>query len=438
MTARYGPRAPTVLNNHRARLFLSGIAEPVHARARQRPGRRRGGPARLDSPATAGAAGRSTTTSTQRRPAAPARGAATAAPGRPVCSSTGRCRRSACALVPWWDDPELAAGPAAGTRVAVARGRGRGPTDTLRCGARAVRSRLRGGPAGPATPSCASGPRSDHDPTGILGARPHADCLEVLRSRAASVDATHIDPDRPARGPRPPARQSARDRRDGPGHRRHRPFLFRDPPEHTPDAGSRLQGVHPADGRRTAAADRDDGGRAGRRGAAPGARSTPVARLRLPAARSGSSARCSGSRPRTGTVLGAGRPSWPAVSTPTFLQPEGRDWRSGSTRWSPSPTTSSRCSRSAGATRATICSASWPLAEEAGDALTEGQMLSTAILLLVAGHETTVNLISGGLLALRPAARPAGPVARDPPLGPRGGRRALAVRLTGADRPAGS
>jgi type IV secretion system protein VirD4 len=28
IAARYGPRAPTVLNNHRARLFLSGIAEP--------------------------------------------------------------------------------------------------------------------------------------------------------------------------------------------------------------------------------------------------------------------------------------------------------------------------------------------------------------------------------------------------------------------------
>jgi cytochrome P450 len=40
------------------------------------------------------------------------------------------------------------------------------------------------------------------------------------------------------------------------------------------------------------------------------------------------------------------------------------------------------------------------LAEEAGDALTEAQMLSTAILLLVAGHETTVNLISGGVLEL--------------------------------------
>ena len=40
------------------------------------------------------------------------------------------------------------------------------------------------------------------------------------------------------------------------------------------------------------------------------------------------------------------------------------------------------------------------LAEEAGDQLSEEELLSTAILLLVAGHETTVNLLSGGLLAL--------------------------------------
>lgn len=40
------------------------------------------------------------------------------------------------------------------------------------------------------------------------------------------------------------------------------------------------------------------------------------------------------------------------------------------------------------------------LAEQEGDRLSEGELLSTAILLLVAGHETTVNLISGGLLAL--------------------------------------
>ena len=39
-------------------------------------------------------------------------------------------------------------------------------------------------------------------------------------------------------------------------------------------------------------------------------------------------------------------------------------------------------------------------AEEAGDRLTEAEMLATCILLLVAGHETTVNLIGNGTLAL--------------------------------------
>jgi len=39
-------------------------------------------------------------------------------------------------------------------------------------------------------------------------------------------------------------------------------------------------------------------------------------------------------------------------------------------------------------------------AEDGGATLSEAEMLSTCILLLVAGHETTVNLISGGTLAL--------------------------------------
>ena len=39
-------------------------------------------------------------------------------------------------------------------------------------------------------------------------------------------------------------------------------------------------------------------------------------------------------------------------------------------------------------------------ARDGGDQLSEGELLSTAILLLVAGHETTMNLISGSLLAL--------------------------------------
>ena len=39
-------------------------------------------------------------------------------------------------------------------------------------------------------------------------------------------------------------------------------------------------------------------------------------------------------------------------------------------------------------------------AEEAGDSLTEDELLATCILLLIAGHETTVNLIGNGTLAL--------------------------------------
>lgn len=38
--------------------------------------------------------------------------------------------------------------------------------------------------------------------------------------------------------------------------------------------------------------------------------------------------------------------------------------------------------------------------EEAGQSLTEGELVSTVILLLIAGHETTVNLIGNGVLAL--------------------------------------
>jgi len=39
-------------------------------------------------------------------------------------------------------------------------------------------------------------------------------------------------------------------------------------------------------------------------------------------------------------------------------------------------------------------------AEEAGDKLSESELLATCVLLLVAGHETTVNLIGNGTLAL--------------------------------------
>ena len=45
ITARYGPRATTVVNNHRAKLFLSGISDPSTLDYASHPDRRRGGAA---------------------------------------------------------------------------------------------------------------------------------------------------------------------------------------------------------------------------------------------------------------------------------------------------------------------------------------------------------------------------------------------------------
>ncbi|MGH3144482.1 MAG: cytochrome P450 family protein, partial [Rubrobacter sp.] len=55
-------------------------------------------------------------------------------------------------------------------------------------------------------------------------------------------------------------------------------------------------------------------------------------------------------------------------------------------------------------------------AEEAGDKLNEDEILAMAFLLLVAGHETTVNLISGGTLALLEHPKQAEALRSDPSL----------------------
>ena len=75
------------------------------------------------------------------------------------------------------------------------------------------------------------------------------------------------------------------------------------------------------------------------------------------------------------------------------------------------------------------------LVEEAGDRLSPAELRSFVVLLYVAGHETTVNLIGNG--AARPAAPPrrAAPLARRPVARRDGGRRAAALRRPGpADR----
>jgi cytochrome P450 len=55
-------------------------------------------------------------------------------------------------------------------------------------------------------------------------------------------------------------------------------------------------------------------------------------------------------------------------------------------------------------------------AEEAGDKLSEDELLAMAFLLLVAGHETTVNLIASGTLALLEHPEQAERLRRDPSL----------------------
>jgi type IV secretion system protein VirD4 len=112
ITARYGPRAPTVLNNHRARLFLSGIAEPstlehasllvgeeeVSIRTRTRDGR----------------GGGSLTTSVQRRRLLAPETLRQLPPGTGVLIY-GERPPARLRLVPWWRDRALdGRGPAAG------------------------------------------------------------------------------------------------------------------------------------------------------------------------------------------------------------------------------------------------------------------------------------------------------------------------------------
>ena len=72
------------------------------------------------------------------------------------------------------------------------------------------------------------------DPRGFYVLTRHADCLEVLRSKAASADAGRVAPDAVPEGLHPPpAGAEPGGRRHGPAIEDNRPFIFRDPPEHT-------------------------------------------------------------------------------------------------------------------------------------------------------------------------------------------------------------
>ena len=235
------------------------------------------------------------------------------------------------------------------------------------------------------------------DPRGFWVVTGHADCLEVLRSKAASSDGTNIDP---AAMPDGLGRQSGGgDMSDEMAQAMadNRPFLFRDPPEHTKLRGlvskaftpRMVEGLRPriegmVDELLDAAYERGE---------------IDVVRdfayplpIRVICEMLGV--------PESDRDLFSG---WSAVLAkgldPEFLQPDDAieerfavigafsEYFFGlmaERRRAPGDDLLSRLA----------------LAEDDGEVLTEGQMFSTAILLLVAGHETTVNLISGGVLAL--------------------------------------
>jgi type IV secretion system protein VirD4 len=105
ITARYGPRAPTVLNNHRARIFLSGIADPsTLEHASMLVGDEE---VLIGSTTSDGRGARSTTTSTHRRRLLPPEALRQLPRGTGVLIY-GERPPIHLRLEPWWRDAELA------------------------------------------------------------------------------------------------------------------------------------------------------------------------------------------------------------------------------------------------------------------------------------------------------------------------------------------
>ncbi len=113
--ARYGERAATVVNNHRAKLFLSGIADPTTL---EHASRLIGDEQHPVPSVTRGARGeRSTTTSEVTRPLLAPDALRRLTPGGGVLVY-GSFPPARLELRPWWSDPVLAARGA--RRVATA------------------------------------------------------------------------------------------------------------------------------------------------------------------------------------------------------------------------------------------------------------------------------------------------------------------------------
>ncbi len=231
-------------------------------------------------------------------------------------------------------------------------------------------------------------------PRGFWVLTRHADCLAVLRDRRASSDATNVDP-----ASAPEGFAATRARRNALADVEHdnRPFLFRDPPDHTRLRALVSKAFTPrmVEGLRTRT------------------ESIVAELLDAALARGEMDAVADFAHPLPVRIICdmLGVPAedqdrfqgWSAVLArgldPDFLLTEEVQRARfdavaafadyffallAERRARPGPDLLSQLA----------------LAEEAGDSLSAGELLSTAILLLVAGHETTVNLIAGGVLAL--------------------------------------
>ncbi len=237
-----------------------------------------------------------------------------------------------------------------------------------------------------------------HDAGGFWVLTRHADCLEVLRSKSASVDAARVDPAvRPRGVGRQPGRNLEADQQMAQAIADNRPFIFRDPPDHTVMRGlvskaftpRMVEGFRPGieamvDDLVDEALERGEVDLV-REFAYPLPIQVICTMLGIPAA----------DRDRFS--------EWSAVLArgldPDFLMPddalEQRMEVVAAFAEYFFPLMAERRAAPGDDLLSQLV-----LAEDAGVVLTEGQTLATAILLLVAGHETTVNLISGGVLAL--------------------------------------
>ncbi|MEI8127029.1 MAG: cytochrome P450 [Actinomycetota bacterium] len=224
----------------------------------------------------------------------------------------------------------------------------------------------------------------------------HADCLAVLRSSLASADSLHIHPDKQPLGFNSGARQEQRELIRASGDDT-RPFLFRDAPDHTrlrglvqraftPRRINELEGFTRSLARDMIAPHLD--------GVAFDAVQSiawalPVAviceMLDIPAEDHAAFQHQSAQLAR-------------GLDPEFLLSDRDREYRDAAIMYFAeyfSRLFALRRSRPGPDLLSALVAA-----HDGEDRLSEGELLSTAILLLVAGHETTMNLISGALLAL--------------------------------------